>query len=71
MALTAEMLEKAYRENHDSGPFLPEIPGYDVHEVLGRGGMGVVYEAQHLELDRLVALSDCSPECPAIWQRSA
>src|SRR5262245_18087621 len=35
---------------------LPEIPGYDVRDVLGFGGMGVDYKAQHLPLYRPVAL---------------
>jgi serine/threonine-protein kinase len=35
---------------------LPTIPGYQVHSVLGRGGMGIVYRALHLKLDREVAL---------------
>ena len=35
---------------------LPVIPGYEVLRIIDRGGMGIVYEARHLELGRTVAI---------------
>ena len=37
-------------------PLRVQVPGFDVEELLGRGGMGVVYRARNAALNRTVAL---------------
>jgi eukaryotic-like serine/threonine-protein kinase len=52
---------ESHRVNHSDEPPLldgrcPQVPGYEVQAMLGRSGMGVVYRARHLRLNRVVAL---------------
>lgn len=41
---------------------LPQIPGYKVYERIGVGGMGEVYRASQISLDREVAIKTLSPQ---------
>ncbi len=53
----AATLPMANRAADDPGPTLPfELGDYQLCEVIGRGGMGVVYLAKQLHLDRMVAV---------------
>ncbi len=57
-------------------PVYPSIPDFEIVGQLGRGGMGIVYEARQLSLDRSVALkilplATVSPLAATRFQREA
>ena len=45
-----------FRDRVKSDDRLPAIAGYEVLDVLGRGGNGIVYRVRHLKLKRVAAL---------------
>lgn len=60
-SVATDVVPIAPRPDADPDPGLPSIPGYRVFGILGRGGMGIVYRALHVEMGREVALKLISP----------
>lgn len=46
----------------------PRVRGYEILSVIGCGGMGIVYEARHKELNRRVAIKMLRGEALADWE---
>ncbi len=60
--------------SHDATDFLedaiyPEIPGFRIHRELGRGAMGIVYDATQSTLNRPVAIKLMLDDSPDLLKR--
>lgn len=60
-SVRVESIELPFLRPSDRPDFLGLLGGYEVQEVLGAGGMGIVFKAYEPTLDRVVAIKVMSP----------